>query len=96
MRRLQNKIANVSQHQRSAYANTNYDLAIVGSGISCAYTSIHYLTLLENRSTAESKEFQTVKIAVLDKSEEFWTGIPYGSRSGKQSLIITPLKEFLS
>jgi uncharacterized NAD(P)/FAD-binding protein YdhS len=104
MQGLQNKSVVVSQSlqadQPFSSANGNYDLAIVGSGISCAYTLIHYLSLLpeqqakQNRTTATSEQ-KVIKVAVLDKSGEFWTGIPYGSRSGQQSLIITPLKEFL-
>ena len=38
---------------------------------------------------------QIIRLAVLNKSREFWTGIPYGKRSGQQASIITPLKEFL-
>jgi uncharacterized NAD(P)/FAD-binding protein YdhS len=37
-----------------------------------------------------------VKILVIDKAEEFWVGIPYGNRSGFNSLIVTSLKDFLS
>ncbi|MEY2857920.1 MAG: hypothetical protein RLZZ74_2232 [Cyanobacteriota bacterium] len=101
LQNLQNKAVVVSQVpqsvQPSPSANSTYDLAIVGSGISCAYTLIHYLSLLQAKlTTTEAKKSQkTIKVAVLDKSGEFWTGIPYGSRSGQQSLIITPLKEFL-
>ena len=73
-----------------------YDLTIVGSGISCAYTTIEYIKQLQAKFKNEpTKLFEPVKIAVLDKSGEFWTGIPYGSRTGQQSLIITSLKEFL-
>lgn len=67
-----------------------YDLVIVGSGIACSYTLINYIERLKKQLPAK-----TIKIAVLDKSSEFWCGIPYGSRSGRQSLIITALKEFL-
>ncbi|MGL5832420.1 MAG: FAD/NAD(P)-binding protein, partial [Waterburya sp.] len=104
MQGLQNKGVVVSQNLQSnqpfSSANSNYDLAIVGSGISCAYTLIHYLSLLQKQQAkqgkiAEKSEQKAIKVAVLDKSGEFWTGIPYGSRSGQQSLIITPLKEFL-
>lgn len=78
-------------------ADHSYELAIVGSGISCSYTLIHYILLLKKKLAIEPTKttVKTIKIAVLDKSGEFWTGIPYGSRTGKQSLIITPLKEFL-
>ena len=83
--------------KKSRLAGSRYDLAIVGSGISCAYTLIHYLSLLAEKSAkAEHEELdKVIKIAILDRTGEFWKGVPYGSRSGKQSLIITPLKEFL-
>ncbi|MGL4883277.1 MAG: hypothetical protein ACRC8K_19785, partial [Waterburya sp.] len=82
--------------QHSLENNKTYELAIVGSGISCAYTLIHYITCLKAKlSTIPSEVSKAIKVAVIDKSGEFWTGIPYGSRTGKQSLIITALKEFL-
>ena len=72
-----------------------YDLAIIGAGISSAYTLIHYLLLLD-RQRAESNELlQPIKIVVTEKAGEFWTGIPYGSRSGKTALLISPLIEFI-
>lgn len=73
--------------------NKIYDLVIIGSGISCAYTLIHYISVLKEKlNTAPEK---LIKVAVLDKSGEFWVGNPYGDRTGKQSLIITALDEFL-
>jgi uncharacterized NAD(P)/FAD-binding protein YdhS len=39
---------------------------------------------------------QKVKILVIDKADEFWVGIPYGNRSGFNSLIITSLKDFFN
>jgi uncharacterized NAD(P)/FAD-binding protein YdhS len=73
-----------------------YDLAIIGAGISAAYTLIHYLELLEQCGTSEkSDDRQPVKIIVTEKSGEFWTGIPYGSRSGQSCLLISPLIEFI-
>ena len=70
-----------------------YDLVIIGSGISCAYTLIHYISALKEKLNAAPDKL--IKVAVLDKSGEFWTGVPYGDRTGKQALIITALKEFL-
>jgi uncharacterized NAD(P)/FAD-binding protein YdhS len=67
-----------------------YDIVIVGSGISCAYTLINYLSLLEQRS-----RLRKVKVAVVEKSGEFWAGIPYGRRSGRNTLVISSLKEFI-
>ena len=78
-----------------------YDLAIIGAGISSAYTLIHYVSLLESSSSvtlvsaAAEKQHQPVKILVTEKSDEFWTGIPYGSRSGRNALLISPLQEFI-
>jgi uncharacterized NAD(P)/FAD-binding protein YdhS len=104
MQRLQNESV-VAQIPRSAQLfaspNSTYDLVIVGAGISCTYTLIHYLSLLSEKLTTtgqgeeQREKPKTLKVAVLDKSGEFWTGVPYGSRSGQQSLIITSLKEFL-
>jgi uncharacterized NAD(P)/FAD-binding protein YdhS len=82
--------------QDSLERHKNYDLAIVGSGISCAYTLINYITCLQAKLSVEQAEVsETIRVAVIDKSGEFWAGIPYGSRTGKQSLIITALNEFL-
>jgi uncharacterized NAD(P)/FAD-binding protein YdhS len=74
-----------------------YDLVIVGAGVSSAYTLIHYISRLEQRAaecTAESKH-RPVKIVVTEKSGEFWTGMPYGNRSGSKALLISPLHEFI-
>ncbi|NJK54835.1 MAG: hypothetical protein HC939_02110 [Pleurocapsa sp. SU_5_0] len=101
MQGLQNEsvvVNQIVQSERRPFLSTSstYDLAIVGSGISCAYTLIHYLGLLaEKLATREIERQKTLKVAVLDKSGEFWTGIAYGSRSSQQSLIITSLQEFL-
>lgn len=65
-------------------------MCFIGSGLSCSYTLIHFIEELKN-SPLRSK----VKICVIDKTNELWTGIPYGNRSGENSLIITSLKEFL-
>jgi uncharacterized NAD(P)/FAD-binding protein YdhS len=74
-----------------------YGLVIVGAGVSSAYTLIHYISRLEQRAaecTAESKH-RPVKIVVTEKSGEFWTGMPYGNRSGSKALLISPLHEFI-
>jgi uncharacterized NAD(P)/FAD-binding protein YdhS len=72
------------------FSLTNYDIVIVGSGVSCAYTIIHYISLLSKQPSGIP-----VRAGVIDKSGEFWSGIPYGKRSGSHSLIISCLKEFL-
>ena len=82
--------------QSTKAENKVYDLVIVGSGISCTYTLIHYIALLKEKlNRAATLPNKLIKVAVIDKSGEFWTGVPYGNRTGKQSLIITALKEFL-
>lgn len=92
-----NQSCNNQLNQESSQEDKNYDLAIVGSGVSCAYTLINYILLLQDKlSLKKTLELsEPVKVAILDKSGEFWTGVPYGNRTGKQSLIITSLKEFL-
>jgi uncharacterized NAD(P)/FAD-binding protein YdhS len=100
MQSLNNKnISNSLSNQlesNSLEKNKNYDLAIVGSGISCAYTLINYILRLQAKlNSSQVQASEVIKVAVIDKSGEFWTGIPYGSRTGKQSLIITALNEFL-
>ncbi len=82
----------VTSSDRAASAKF-YDLAIVGAGISSAYTLLHYLERLEQQFVPGRT--QPVKIVVTEKSGEFWTGIPYGNRSGRTALLISPLKEFI-
>lgn len=67
-----------------------YDIALVGSGVSSAYTLRHFLALL-----AENPPTQPVRIIVFEKSGEFWSGVPYGRLSGRASLLISPLQEFI-
>jgi uncharacterized NAD(P)/FAD-binding protein YdhS len=77
---------------KMGFAKENiYDLAFVGSGIACTYTIIHFINILDEAPLNEK-----VKILVVEKADEFWVGIPYGNRSGFNSLIITSLKDFLS
>jgi uncharacterized NAD(P)/FAD-binding protein YdhS len=92
---MQNLNINNTTPQQTIVENQIYDLVIVGSGISCTYTLIHYISLIKEKLSYGSFLNQPIKVAVLDKFGEFWTGVPYGSRTGKQSLIITALKEFL-
>ena len=74
-----------------------YDLAIVGAGISSAYTLIHYIARIEQQAAANDANHQylPVRIIVTEKSDEFWTGLPYGRRSGHNALLISPLHEFI-
>ena len=75
-----------------------YDIAVIGAGISAAYTLIHYISQLEQQSLtgiATSGQHSAVKIVVTEKSDQFWTGMPYGNRSGCNALLISSLKEFI-
>ena len=65
-------------------------IAIIGSGISSAYVLIHLISRLERRPAGKP-----TRVVVIEKSGEFWTGVAYGSRSGRDSLLISSLKEFL-
>jgi uncharacterized NAD(P)/FAD-binding protein YdhS len=76
-----------------------YDLAIVGAGISSAYTLIHYIGGLEQQALlvkpTNGQKDRPIRIIVTEKSDEFWTGLPYGTRSGRNALLISPLHEFI-
>jgi uncharacterized NAD(P)/FAD-binding protein YdhS len=76
-----------------------YDLAIVGAGVSSAFTLIHYIAELEQQAAAidleNGQQHFPVRIIVTEKSDEFWTGLPYGRRSGRNALLISPLHEFI-
>ncbi len=71
-------------------ARTDYDLVFVGSGISSTFTLLGLLDRLEVEPPGEP-----VRVAIVEQSGEFFTGVPYGDRSGSLALIITPLGEFL-
>ena len=71
--------------------NPSFDIAILGSGISCSLSLLH---LLEKR-LAQDQRVKPIKIAVVEKNNEFWRGYPYGSRSSRNSLTITTLGEFV-
>ena len=66
------------------------DIVFVGSGLSSTYTLIHYLKLL-----IQAPLVKKVNIVIVEQSDEFWKGIPYSSKAGFSSLIITSLKEFI-
>ncbi|WP_298537838.1 GNAT family N-acetyltransferase [uncultured Algibacter sp.] len=66
------------------------DITFVGSGISTSFTIINFLNLLDKKKLTHK-----ISINIIDKYSEFNTGIPYGSRSGFSTLLITSLKNFL-
>ncbi|UEJ81144.1 FAD/NAD(P)-binding protein [Brachybacterium halotolerans subsp. kimchii] len=67
------------------------DVIIVGAGVSGTST---LLRLLEEQRTGATGT-DRLRVAVIDRSDDMFTGLPYGSRSGGASLIVTSLDEFL-
>jgi hypothetical protein len=70
---------------------TNYDLVIVGSGLSCCYSLLALFAQLGRAPSIKARS-----IAVVEKAGQFWTGVPFGQRSSVNSLMITPLSEFMA
>lgn len=67
-----------------------YDIVFVGSGLSSSCT---LAALIEQVGAGPMG--RALRVAVVEKADHFFTGIPYGARSGTASLIITPVDEFL-
>lgn len=67
-----------------------YDVVFIGSGISTSFSVINLLDRIE-----KNKPKRKITIGIVEKYNEFNTGIPYGSRSGYSTLLITSLKDFL-
>lgn len=67
-----------------------FDVVLIGSGLSATYTTIRLL----ERVLATGRG-QRISIANVERASEFYTGIPYGERSGTNALLITALKEFI-
>ncbi|MDR3714974.1 MAG: FAD/NAD(P)-binding protein [Puia sp.] len=68
-----------------------YDIVIIGSGIACTSS----LRQLLDRLQKNEKPAAPLRISVIEKDREFWTGLPYGCRSSVNSLTITTLGEFI-
>lgn len=70
--------------------NQPVDLCFIGSGISSSFTLINLLEKLN-----QDQQPILLHIVIVEKFNEFHTGIPYGGRSGESVLLITALKNFL-
>ena len=68
------------------------DIAVLGSGASGTHGLLRILTRLTDR---ESSVDDVIRIAVIDRDHQFHSGIPYGHRSGRSSLLISALESFL-
>ena len=67
------------------------DISILGSGIATSLTLVEVFgRLLDAPGT------HPLSIAVVEKSHEFWKGIPYGSRSSVNALTITCVEDFVN
>ena len=65
-------------------------IAFIGAGIATSYTLIPFLEKLEKSPTIP------LHLYIIDKSNDFFKGMPYGERSGKSVLLIQDLKNFIS
>ncbi|MHA7057490.1 FAD/NAD(P)-binding protein [Aquimarina sp. M1] len=70
---------------------TNHtDITFIGSGISSSFTILYFLEQLKTNPIDKK-----ISLTIIDKYTEYYTGIPYGERSGFSVLLITSLKNFL-
>lgn len=72
-------------------SNPKFNLAFIGAGISSAYTMLNFISMVRNE-----KPKSAIRIAIIEKTGEFWTGVPYGKKTGANPLLITSLKEFIA
>lgn len=68
------------------------DIAVLGSGASGTHGLLRIISLLSDRTSSFGDAF---RITVIDRDEQFHSGIPYGHRSGRSSLLISALESFL-
>jgi uncharacterized NAD(P)/FAD-binding protein YdhS len=66
-------------------------ITFIGAGIATSYTLIPFLENLENNPTKEK-----IELVIIDRSKDFFKGMPYGNRSGKSVLLIQDLKNFIT
>ena len=67
------------------------DVSFIGSGISTSFSIINLLDLIEKQGNIDN----AISINIIEKYSEFNSGLPYGSRSGFSTLLITSLRDFL-
>lgn len=66
------------------------DLAFVGAGASTAYVLMALLAAL-----GEGSPESPLRIAVVEREPDAFSGVAYGGRAARTSLLITPLRDFL-
>jgi len=67
----------------------DFDILIIGSGMSGIVTVKDILSALITHST-----YKPLKIAVLEKQQSHWSGIPFGMNLSPNCLTIQTLAEF--
>ncbi|UWX56070.1 FAD/NAD(P)-binding protein [Maribacter litopenaei] len=65
-------------------------IAFIGAGIATSYTLIPFLDKYPKQKNSP------LELYIIDKSNDFFKGMPYGDRSGKSVLLIQDLKNFIS
>jgi len=68
------------------------DITFIGSGLATTVTLIELFSKLANSNEPVTRK---LNIAVIEKNQEFWLGIPYGSRSSVNALTITCVQDFV-
>ncbi|WP_231443346.1 FAD/NAD(P)-binding protein [Brevibacterium zhoupengii] len=68
------------------------DIAVLGSGASGTHGLLRTISELRDRRSSFD---DPIRITVIDRDEQFHSGIPYGHRSGRSSLLISALESFL-
>ncbi|BBZ27091.1 hypothetical protein MMAD_13860 [Mycolicibacterium madagascariense] len=64
----------------------------MGAGVSATHT---LLALLRDLAAAPARPARPVRILVVDRDPQFFSGVPYGHRSGRASLTLSTLAGFL-
>jgi len=66
------------------------DLLFVGAGASTAYTMVGLLDAM-----ADADPRPPVRVVVVDRASDAFSGVPYGDRAARSCLLITSLRDFL-
>ncbi|CCH88115.1 conserved protein of unknown function [Modestobacter italicus] len=84
-------VHDASRMERTAGRPTaDHDLVFVGAGASTAYVLMGLLAALEDRPPAAP-----LRIGVVEREPDAFSGIAYGGRAARASLLITSLRDFL-
>lgn len=78
------------QRQAAHPQERQYDLVFVGAGASTAYVLQALLDGL-----GEQRPVAPLRIGVVEREPDAFSGVPYGGRAARTALLITPLRDFL-